>query len=344
MKVLLCASTLRAIDGVGAHLETTASQLLRAGDDVHVLLTNRRHERDGDSRRGYLLPKLLQARGCKLILPSAAASVSRGCWDFCLGYSREATDMLGESLPHAPKLIVHLSPRDAVRAVSYRNTLHLGATEEVCASLLRASQMAPERVRLVRVPIDPRRFRRLDAPSPAPRRILVVARRPRMGAVMAYAKSVRARVTVVGRDAADAPARCFRVRSPWRATKVAAARRRRVEYNIERLMQASDLVVATGRAVYEAMLCGRPVLVHSPGGAGECLLRDEPSFVRLSETNCSGRLLRTEFPDAESLRAELEGYNPQDSARLRGWAKSRFDAAAVVRRIVELAGEAVDDA
>jgi len=343
MKVLLCASALRALDGVGAHLETTASHLLRDGADVHVLLANRRHERDRSAKTAYLLPRLLALRGCTLIPPSAASSITGGYWDFCVGYSREAADILGESLPLAPKLIVHLDPKSAVQAVTYRNTLHLAATEEVCSALLKARQMAPERVRLVRVPIDSRRFRNMAPPSDTPGRILVVARRPRMGPVTEYARSVGARVTAVGQDAADVPARCFRIRSPWRATKVGAARGRRVEYNIERAMQASDLVIATGRAAYEAMMCGRPVLFHTPGGAGECMPQDEPSFARLIETNCSGRLLNARMQTAARLREELSAYSPQFSSRLRGWAKSRFDAAPIVRRIVELAGEAVDD-
>jgi len=343
MRVLLCASALRALDGVGSHLETTASHLLRDGADVHVLPLNHRHERDRNARTAYLLPRLLALRGCTLIPPSASASIADGYWDFCVGYSREATDILGELLPLAPKLIVHLDPRRTAQAATYRNMLHIGATEEVCSGLLKARQMAPERIRLVRTPIDSRRFRNPAPPSDSPKRILVVARRPRMGAVMEYAKSAGASVSVVGRDALDVPSRCFRIRSPWRATKVGAARQRRVEYNLERAMQDSDLVIATGRAAYEAMMCGRPVLFHTPGGLGECMPLDEPSFARLIETNCSGRLLGARMQSAARLREELAAYNPQVSARLRGWAKSRFDAAPIVRRIVDLAGEAVDD-
>lgn len=344
MRVLLCASALRALDGVGSHLETTASLLLRDGADVHVLLTNRRHERDRSSKTAYLLPKLLSVRGCTLIPPSSAQTIAAGYWDFCLGYSREATDLLGETLPSVPKLIMHLNPRAATQAATYRNTLHLGSTEEVCSYLLKARQMAPERIRLVRVPIDPKRFRNLTPLPESPKKILVVSRRPRMGVVMDYAKSVGARVTLVGKDADDVPLRCFRIRSPWRATKAGAARKRRVEYNIERLMQGSDLVIATGRAAYEAMMCGRPTLFFAPGGPAECMPQDEPSFARLIETNCSGRLLGARICTPERLREELAAYNPQMSSRLRGWVKSRFDAATIVKRITELAGEAIDDA
>lgn len=344
MRVLLCVSAIRALDGVGAHLETVASHLLRLGMDVHVLLINRRHERDKSTKTAYLLPRLLALRGCTLILPSAAGSIMDGYWDLCIGYSREATDVLGESLPLVPKLVIHLNPKDATNTATYRNMLHLAATEEICSALLKVKQMAPERIRLVRTPIDSGRFRNLQPAPDSPRRILVVAKKPRMGVVMEYAKSIGARVTVVGRDAADVPARCFRIRSPWRATKVGAARKRRVEYNIERVMQGSDLVIATGRAAYEAMMCGRPVLFHTPGAAGECMPLDEPSFARLIEKNCSGRLLGTRIQTAERMREELSSYSQHSSARLRGWVKSRFDAAPIVSRIVDLAAEAADDA
>ena len=335
MRVLLCASSLRSLDAVSTHLETIAGRLLRDGADVHVLALHPDHARDKDDRKSYLMPKLLSMRGCSIIPPSKASSIASVSWDFCVAYSRQAADILGESLPRTRKLVVHIDRRACKKSVTYRNTLHLGSTEEVCASLLKTGHVQPENVRLLRVPIDSRRFRSGTQPADTIRRILVVGRRPRLGAVKGFARKIGADVVTVGADSGEVTARCFNIQTPWRASKAGPARDRKCEYNIEKLMRASDLVVATGRAVYEAMLCGRPVLVYNTGDRGECFIQDEPSFARLVETNCSGRMLGNRFGTTE-IEAELSRYNPSLGKSMRGWAKARFDADTIYRRMLEI--------
>jgi glycosyltransferase involved in cell wall biosynthesis len=339
MRVLLCATSLRSLDAVSAHLETMAGRMLRDGADVRVLMTHPDHARDGGGRRHYLMPKLLGMRGCSIIPPSEASSIASVSWDFCVAYSHRAAGILADSLPRVRKLVVHTDRRACGHAAQHRNTLHLGSTEEACDSLLKAGHVRPESVRLLRVPIDSRRFRADHPPSDTIRRILVVGRRPRLGAIREFAGRIGADVSAVGADSGEATSRCFHIRTPWRASKSGPARDRRCEYNIEKLMRGSDLVVATGRAVYEAMLCGRPVLVHNTGNSGECLIRDEMSFARLAETNCSGRLLTRGFATADEIEAELGGYNPSCGKSMRGWAKSRFDADMIYRRMLEMAEE-----
>lgn len=338
MRVLLCASSLRSIDAVSAHLETVAANILRAGADVHVLALHPDHARDRDDRKSYLMPKLLSMRGCNIIPPNKASSISSVSWDFCVAYSRRAADVLGELLPRTRKLVVHIDRRACEKAVTYRNTLHLGSTEEACASLLNTGHVQPEAVRLLRIPIDSRRFRADAPPADEIRRILVVGRRPRLGEIRGFARRIGADVIAAGEDSGEAMARCFHIQTPWRAAKSGPARNRKCEYNIEKLMRRSDLVVATGRAVYEAMLCGRPVLVHNTGANGECLIRDEPTFARLIETNCSGRLLGKRF-SADDIETELSGYNPSCSKSVRGWAKARFDADMICMRMLEMVEE-----
>lgn len=339
MRVLLCASSLRSLDGVSSHLETVAGNMLRDGADVHVLAMHPDHARDRDDRKSYLVPKLLGMRGCSIIPPNRASSIGSVSWDFCLAYSRQAADILGELLPRTRKLVVHLDRRACAKAATYPNTLHLGSTEEVCASLLDAGHVQPERVRLLRTPIDSRRFRSDAPPAAAIRRILVVGRRPRLGAVRGFARRIGADVTSAGADSGKVMARCFHIQTPWRATKSGPARDRRCEYNIEKLMRESDLVVATGRAVYEAMLCGRPVLVHNTGASGECIIQDELSFARLMETNCSGRLLGKRFGTVDEIESEMRGYNPSCGKSMRGWAKTKFDADMIYRRMLEMVEE-----
>lgn len=339
MRVLLCAFSLRGLDAATSHLEATASQLLRWGAEVHVATIHRSHARDADPKKSYLVPLLLARRGCRILLPSRAPDrMAAGEYDFCVGYSRRAADMVGEILPDVPKFFVHLDPRAARKAVTYRRTMHLGATEEVCAALLKARAMKPDRIKLVRIPIDFRRFRNTAPPKDSIRRILVVAVKPRMAAVVAFAKNTGAGVTVVGRDCGEVTARCFNIHSPWRVSKKGVIRNRRCEYNIEKLMHASDLVIATGRTAYEAMACGRPVLIHTPGGVGECLITDEGAFSQLIKNNCSGRTLERKFA-ADEMAEELEAYDPSSASSLRGWVKSRFDAVDIVREMTDLAME-----
>lgn len=339
MRVLLCASSLRSLDAVSSHLETIAGRMLRDGADVHILALHPDHARDRDDRKSYLIPKLLGMRGCSIIPPNKASSIASVSWDFCVSYSRKATDVIGESLPRTKKLVVHIDRRACTKAVTYRNMLHLGSTEEVCALLIKSGNIRPETVRLLRVPIDSRRFRADTPPADTIRRILVVGKRPRLGAIKGFAKRIHADVSAVGADSAEVMSRCFHIQTPWRATKSGPARARRCEYNIEKLMRESDLVVATGRAVYEAMLCGRPVLVHNTGACGECLVKDEPSFAKLAEANCSGRLLGKRFGTVDEIEIEMSGYNPSCGKSMRGWVKARFDADMIYKRMLDIVEE-----
>ncbi len=109
-------------------------------------------------------------------------------------------------------------------------------------------------------------------------------------------------------------------------------------------MQFSDLVVATGRAAYEAMFCGRPVFVCGPGRLGECLIKDQAAFARLIGTNCSGRYLRRTFSTANKIAKELQGYNQSQGQQLRKWAKKLFDAETVVDGMLDMVKEALDSA
>lgn len=344
MRVLFCAYSLRGLDGVGAHLETTASQLLRRGADVSVLALDKAHKRDADPKTAFLLPALLASRGCTLIPPSRVKSIRDEPWDFCVGYSCEASNVLGESLPDTAKLFVYLDPGAAIGAPVYRNSINIGATEEVCAALLKARQMPPERVRLLRVPVDGKRFRYLHPPRSQPARILVIGKMLCMDAMKEYAEREGIKVAVIGPDAGQVPARCFRIRTPWRAVKTGVCRARQVEYNLEGAMQFSDLVVATGRAAYEAMFCGRPVFVCGLGRLGECIIRDQAAFARLIGTNCSGRYLRKTFSTANEIAEEMQGYSPSLGPQMRKWAKKLFDAETVVDGMLEMVKEAIDGA
>lgn len=84
-------------------------------------------------------------------------------------------------------------------------------------------------------------------------------------------------------------------------------------FDMEQYMNEADLVVSLGRGAYEAMACGRSVLVfdsrHYMGLLGDGLLTwdniDEPK-----RYNCSGRAFKKIF-DTDGLIAEMLKYRPE---------------------------------
>ncbi len=83
-------------------------------------------------------------------------------------------------------------------------------------------------------------------------------------------------------------------------------------WDIENLMNEADLVVSLGRGAYEAMACGRAVVVlDSREYAGEGCLADgivtEGNWQELLKFNFSGRRYRIEYDDAD-LIAEFAKY------------------------------------
>jgi glycosyltransferase involved in cell wall biosynthesis len=91
-------------------------------------------------------------------------------------------------------------------------------------------------------------------------------------------------------------------------------------WTIEELINQSDLVIGLGRSAYDAMACGRPVLVYDyreymGESLGDGLLT--PEIIQKSMyCNCSGRACRIHF-DEQSFIKELQKYNP----RLGEWSR-----------------------
>ena len=92
-------------------------------------------------------------------------------------------------------------------------------------------------------------------------------------------------------------------------------------WNIEDDILQADLVVGLGRGIYEAMSCGRNVLIYDgrsymteqPVGDGFMTHINFPLFVK---NNCSGRFLKRSFTTSK-LASELNRYSPANGKNLR---------------------------
>jgi len=84
-------------------------------------------------------------------------------------------------------------------------------------------------------------------------------------------------------------------------------------FDVEQYINESDLVVSLGRGAYEAMACGRNVLVfdsmHYMGMKGDGLLT-QGNLEESKKCNCSGRSFGKKFT-IQSLIDEMKKYDPE---------------------------------
>ncbi len=97
-------------------------------------------------------------------------------------------------------------------------------------------------------------------------------------------------------------------------------------WQIEDIINKVDIVVGLGRSAYEAMSCGRPVIVFDNrryfDAYGDGYIRN---ILGLSiQNNCSGRYSKKSF-DKTRFIDSLNQYNPEDSKYFRSFAEQNFD-------------------
>jgi glycosyltransferase involved in cell wall biosynthesis len=95
--------------------------------------------------------------------------------------------------------------------------------------------------------------------------------------------------------------------------------------NVEKIMNHADIVVGLGRSAYEAMACGRPVIVYDKRDYFESY---SDGYVKdildLSiEFNCSGRYLKRKIVIDDFL-LEIEKFDTKDSLFFRNFAIANF--------------------
>lgn len=112
-------------------------------------------------------------------------------------------------------------------------------------------------------------------------------------------------------------------------------------WEIENLMNDADLVVTLGRGAYEAMACGREVIVFdyrwyigAPFGDGIVTIE---KYSKMLECNFSGRSYKQEFT-VEDLANEFTKYNPMMGEFNRSTALKCFDVRHQADSYLKLAG------
>lgn len=97
-------------------------------------------------------------------------------------------------------------------------------------------------------------------------------------------------------------------------------------WDVEHLINQSDLVIGLGRSAYEAMSCGRPVIIFDKRDyfdeGADGYVRDNLGFS--IRNNCSGRYLKKKFCE-RTLLEEFKKYNSEDSNYFRNFAEKELD-------------------
>jgi len=109
-------------------------------------------------------------------------------------------------------------------------------------------------------------------------------------------------------------------------------------WNIEDQLNEADLVVTLGRGAYEAMACGRSVLIFDnrpySESFGDGLLSNKPFFEESIKNNCSGRRFKIKF-DANSLAEEFKQYKQEQGENNRKLALAYLDIKKAVDSYLE---------
>jgi glycosyltransferase involved in cell wall biosynthesis len=97
-------------------------------------------------------------------------------------------------------------------------------------------------------------------------------------------------------------------------------------WNIENKINKSDLVVGLGRSAYEAMACGRPVVIYDNRkyfpSCGDGYVKEILGFS--IKNNCSGRYLNKRYLKSDFIQEVLK-YDPFDSEYLRKFTERELD-------------------
>ena len=98
-------------------------------------------------------------------------------------------------------------------------------------------------------------------------------------------------------------------------------------WRIEDLINKADIVVTLGRGAYEAMACGRAVVVYDNrlynGSIGDGMITKD-NIGKLVKKNCSGRAFNKEFT-AKELAKEFKKYNVSMGKLNRNYAVKHFN-------------------
>lgn len=111
------------------------------------------------------------------------------------------------------------------------------------------------------------------------------------------------------------------------------------EWNIENKINENDLIIGLGRSAYDAISCGRPVIIFDKRSYGmNAYIGDgyaTQNFGFYLKNNCSGRYSNRIF-NKEILIEEIKKYDPNDSLILRKIATENFNIENIVDQYLDL--------
>lgn len=97
--------------------------------------------------------------------------------------------------------------------------------------------------------------------------------------------------------------------------------------HVESQINDADLVISLGRGAYEAMACGRNVIIFDYLGAEGFVTPETLQWMKIC--NCSGRVKRKQW-DAVRLSEEFKKYNPNIGRELRDVALKNYNIKIVI--------------
>ena len=98
-------------------------------------------------------------------------------------------------------------------------------------------------------------------------------------------------------------------------------------WNVEDLINEADLVIGLGRSAYEAMACGRPVVIYDERDYNSSKADGYMTTDLISKcvaNNCSGRYFNYKFSKSDLIKS-FQSYNPIDGDAMRNYALTHFN-------------------
>jgi len=115
-------------------------------------------------------------------------------------------------------------------------------------------------------------------------------------------------------------------------------------WDTERFINKSDLVISLARGAFEAMACGRPVVIFDKRNYQEMMgdgYLHPDKFSDLVKNNCTGRYSNLDMSVEDVKNAILE-YNHEDGAQLREIALQELNVEIQASKILEYAQQFID--
>ena len=108
-------------------------------------------------------------------------------------------------------------------------------------------------------------------------------------------------------------------------------------WDIQKEINKVDLVIGLGRSAYDAMACGRPVIIYDErnymGPMGDGYISE--GLTESFSMNCSGRFFKKEFTTNDFIN-EFKKYKAEDGDRLRRFVTNYLDLALTTEKYLDI--------